>query len=123
MRSQCKSGTGGAAWFFRLGACLVAVAMLLSFPANTSHHFDQHFGVAQVRRSIVRHTSVAGPEDSGVDGIAAIDLEPAIPVPIVIASAAKPLVVFEPRAEVSPVRLLHRYKFGRARSDSPDPLL
>ncbi len=43
----------------RLGACLLAVAMLLSFPALRSHSFMTHFRSPEVRRSVVRHNPVS----------------------------------------------------------------
>jgi hypothetical protein len=123
MRKLLNLATGGVAIFIRVSVCIVSVAMLLSFPANSSHHFDQHFGSTQIRRSIVRHTFVDGPKDNGAEEIARIDLEPTIPVPVIIESAAKPLATFELSSEVSPIRLLQRFKLGRSRSGGPDPLL
>jgi hypothetical protein len=115
--------TGGVAASIRVSVCIVSVAMLLLFPAISSHHFDQHFGATQIRRSIVRHTFVDAPKDNSAEGIARIDLEPTIRVPVTIESAAKPLATFELSSEVPPIRLLQRFKLGRSRSGEPDPLL
>jgi hypothetical protein len=112
-----------------LGTCLdvtvsvVGIMMLLSFPANPSHHFDAHFRSNEARRSIVRHAFVAGPEADAVRTVARIDVKHAIPTPVIAESATKPLTTCDFCSDVSLIRLLQRYKLGPSRSSGPDPLL
>ena len=51
--------------------------------------FGQHFGTTEIRQNIVRHTFVAGPETGGVEKIAHIDAQPAIPTPVIVENVAK----------------------------------
>jgi len=110
-----------------LSISVVAIAMLLSFPANSSHSFAEHFRSNEVRNSIVRHAFVAGPEADGVQANAHFDAEPTIPMPVIIESAAKPLDGFglssQVSSEVSFLRLIQRFKLGSSSSGGPDPLL
>lgn len=108
---------------FEVTVSVVGIAMLLSFPANSSHSFGEHFRSNEVRRSIVRHAIVAGPEADGVQAIAHVDAEPTIPMPVVIESDPKTLDVFELPSEVSFVRLIQRFKLGSSSSGGSDPLL
>ena len=96
--------------------------MLLSFPATRAHSSGQHFGTPQIRQNIVRHTFVAGPETGGVEKIAHIDSQPAIPSPVTIENVAKgfsPLATFGRSDFPYPQHL----KLGPSRSGAPDPLL
>ena len=71
----------------------------------------------------MRHTFVAGPEAGGVEKIALIDAQPAIPMPLTVENVAK---VFFPLAIVSEVptfRILQHFKLGPSRSGAPYPLL
>ncbi len=107
----------------RATACILTVAMLLSFPTAGAHQFGQHFGTSEIRQNIVRHTFVAGPEAADAEKIAHIDAQPAIPMPVIIKNVAKN---FFPQAIVSEVpafRILQHFKLGRSRSGAPDPLL
>jgi len=108
---------------FRAAACIVGVAMLLSFPAITAHHFGPHFGATEIRRSIVRHTFVAGPEEDGLEETAHIDAQPAIPMPVIIENVAKGFFPQTIVSEVPAFRLLQHFKLRPSRSDAPDPLL
>jgi hypothetical protein len=106
----------------RAAACILSVAMLLSFPSARSHLYSQHFGTTEIRQNIVRHTFVAGPE-AGEEKIAQIDAQPAIPVPVTIEIVAKS---FFPPAIVSNLptfRILQHLKLGPSRSGASDPLL
>lgn len=123
MRNFLKSCRRAFAVGLELSIAIVGIVMLLSFPANSSHNFGQHFRTNEVRRSIVRHAFVAGPEADASQAITRIDAEPTIPMLVIIESAAKPLDVFELSSEDSFVRLLQRFKLGPARSGGPDPLL
>lgn len=123
MRHFLKSFIRALALGFELSISVVGVVMLLSFPTNASHNFGEHFRTNEVRRSIVRHAFVAGPEADGAQTIAHIDAQPTIPMPVIIESDSKPLDSFELSSEFSFVRLIQRFKLGPSRSDGPDPLL
>jgi hypothetical protein len=123
LRNLLTSGSRSIATLLRVAACVVSVAMLLSFPLTRAHSFGQHFGTTQIRHSIVRHTFVAGPETGGVEKIAHIDLQAAIPSPVTIECVAKclsPLAIF---AHVPTFRILRHLKLGPSRSGASDPLL
>jgi hypothetical protein len=127
MRNFLKSCKRALAVGFELSISIVGIAMLLSFPANSSHSFAEHFRTNEVRNSIVRHAFVAGPEADGAQAIAHFDAEPTIPMPVIIESAAKPLDGFglssQFSSEVSFLRLIQRFKLGSSSSGGPDPLL
>jgi hypothetical protein len=123
MLNHLKSCARALTTCLEVAISVVGVAMLLSFPAGASHNFDEHFRANEIRRSIVRHSVVAGPEADGARTIARIDAEPAIPVPVIAESATKPLAGFEFSAQVSLIDLLQRFKLGPSRSSGPDPLL
>ena len=127
MRTFVKSSLRALALGFELSISVVGILMLLSFPANASHSFGEHLRTNEVRRSIVRHAFVAGPEADGAQTIAHIDAQPTIPMPVIIESDPKPLDAFELSSQVSSdcsfVRLIQRFKLGPSRSGGPDPLL
>jgi hypothetical protein len=123
LKSFLKSCMRALAVGLELSISVVGIVMLLSFPVNSSHNFAEHFRTNEVRRSIVRHAFVAGPEADGAQAIAHIDAEPTIPMPAIIETAAKPLDVFELSSVVSFVRLIQRFKLGRSSSGGSDPLL
>lgn len=123
LRDFLKSSGRRAGTFLCAVACIVCIAMLLSFPATSAHNFSGHFRSNEVRRSIVRHASVAAPEADGAQAIARVDIEPTIAMPVIVESIAQPLATFEVYAEVSLIRLLLRFKLGPSRSDGSVPLL
>jgi hypothetical protein len=123
MRYLLKSCTRALITCLEVTISVVGIVMLLSFPANGSHHFDAHFRSNEVRRSIVRHAVVAAPEADAARTIARIDVQPAIPMPVIVETAVEPLSNLEASAEVSLFRLLQRFKLGLSRSSGPDPLL
>ena len=127
MRNFLKSCRRALAVGLELTISVVGIAMLLSFPANSSHSLGEHFRSNEVRNSIVRHAFVAGPEADGAQAIAHVDAEPTIPMPVIIESAAKPLDGFglfsQVSSEVSFLRLIQRFKLGSSSSGGPDPLL
>ena len=123
MRRFLKSCIPALVVVFELSISVVGIVMLLSFPANASHNFGEHFRTNEVRRSIVRHAFVAGPEADGAQTIARIDAQPTIPMPMIIESDSKPLNVYELSPESSMVRLIQRFKLGPSRSGGSDPLL
>lgn len=106
----------------RAAACMVSVAMLLSFPSARTHLYGQHFGTTEIRQNIVRHTFVAGPEAAGVEKVARIDTKPSIPVTVIVENVAKNFAM--PMVSAVPTfRILQHLRLGPSRSDSPDPLL
>ena len=127
MRTFVKSSLRAFALGFELSISVVGILMLLSFPASASHSFGEHFRTNEVRRSIVRHAFVAGPEADGAQTIAHIDAQPTIPMPVIIESDPKPLDGFELSSQGSSdcsfVRLIQRFKLGSSSSGGPDPLL
>ena len=123
MRNFLKSCTRALITCLEVTISVVGIVMLLTFPAGGSHHFSAHFRSNEVRRSIVRHAIVAGPEADAARTIARIDVQPAIPMPVIVETAVEPLSNLEVSAEVSLFRLLQRFKLGASRSSGPDPLL
>jgi hypothetical protein len=109
--------------FLRAAACIVSVAMLLSFPVTRAHNFGQHFGTTEIRQNIVRHTFVAGPESGGEEKIAHIDAQPSIPVPVTIENVAKRFFPLAIVSDVPTFRILQHFKLGLSRSGASDPLL
>jgi hypothetical protein len=100
----------------------ISIAMLLSFPSISTHYFGQHFGATEIRRSIVRHTFVAGPASDGLEEIAQIDTQPAAPMPVIAIGVAMPVYPLALGSEVPVFRLLQHFKLGPSSSDAPDPL-
>src|SRR5579864_2480979 len=123
MRTFVKSSLRALTAGFELSISVVGILMLLSIPANASHSFGEHFRTNEMRRSIVRHAFVAGPEADGAQTIAHIDAQPTIPMPVIIENDPKPLDVYELSSEFSFVRLIQRFKLGPSRTAGPDPLL
>jgi hypothetical protein len=127
MRHFLKSCMHALTVGFELSISVVGILMLLSFPANASHSFGEHFRTNEARRSIVRHAFVAGPEADGAQTIAHIDAQPTIPMPVIIESDPKALDWFESSSQISSefsfVRLIQRFKLGSSSSGGPDPLL
>jgi hypothetical protein len=107
----------------RAAACILSVAMLLSFPSARSLQFGQHFGTTEIRQKIVRHTFVAGPEAGGEEKIAHIDAQPTIPALVNILSVTKSFFCSPAGADIPTFRILRHLRLGASRSGSPDPLL
>ena len=107
----------------RAVACILSVAMLLSFPVAKVHSFGPHFGTTEIRQNIVRHTFVAGPETGGAERMTHIDALPAVPTPSIVEHAAKCLFPLAIVSDVPTFRILRHFKLGPSRSGSPDPLL
>ena len=123
LRDLLKSGRRAIAASLSAIACILSVAMLLSFPAARANLYGQHFGTAEIRQNIVRHTFVAGPEAGAVEKIAHIDAIPAISTPVAIETVAERFLPFAVVSDVPAFRLLQRVKLGSSRSGVPDPLL
>jgi hypothetical protein len=122
-RNLLTSGPRLITTSLRVAACIVSVAMLLSFPLARTHSFGQHFGTTQIRHSIVRHTFVAGPETTGVEKMVHFDAQTSIPEPAVLASAATRLFPLPLLSTVPTFRILQHFKLGPSRSGATDPLL
>jgi len=118
-----KSSGRSLAASLRAAACILSVAMLLSFPMTRAHNFGQHFGTTEIRHNIVRHTFVAGPEAGGVEKMAHIDSQPAIPTPVTVEHRATPLFPLAIVSNVPTFRILQHFKLGHSSSGAPDPLL
>jgi hypothetical protein len=123
LRNLLTTGSSAIATSLRVTACVVGVAMLLSFPVTRAHNFGQHFGTTEIRHSIVRHTFVAGPEAGGVEKIAHFDSLSAIPGPVIVENAAKLLFPLPLVSSVPTFRILQHFKLGPSRSGATDPLL
>ena len=104
-------------------ACILSVAMLLSFPVARVHNFGQHFGTTEIRQNIVRHTFVAGPETGGVERMTHNDALAAIPTPVIVENVAKCLFPLAIVSDVPIFRTLQHLKLGPSRSSASDPLL
>jgi hypothetical protein len=118
-----KSAGGAIAASLRAVACILSVAMMLSFPVARVHSFGPHFGTTEIRQNIVRHTFVAGPETGGAERMTHIDALAAIPTPSIVEHAAKCLFPLAIVSDVPTFRILRHFKLGPSRSGSPDPLL
>lgn len=123
MRNFLKSCACAFGRCLEVAVSVVGIVMLLSFPANASHHFDAHFRSNEVRSSIVRHAIVAGPEADDAQTIVHIDSLPSVPAQMIIQNSPKLVTSFDSSGEVSLFRLLQRFKLGPSRSGGPDPLL
>jgi len=123
LRNLLKSSGRAIATFLRAAACIVSVAMLLSFPTARTHHFGQHFGTTEIRQNIVRHTFVAGPEAGGEEQMAHVDSLPAIPAPVTVGNVAKSFFPLPIVSDVPTFRVLQHLRLGPSRSGSSDPLL
>jgi hypothetical protein len=107
----------------RAVACILSVAMLLSFPVARVHSFGPHFGTTEIRQNIVRHTFVAGPETGAVEKMTHIDALAAIPTPVIVENVAKCLFPLAIISDVPTFRILRHFKLGPSRSGASDPLL
>jgi hypothetical protein len=123
LRNLLKSASRAIVASCRLAACIVSVAMLLSFPVTRVHSFGQHFGTTEIRQNIVRHTFVAGPETGGAERMTHIDALAAIPTPVIVENVAKCLFPFAIVSDVPTFRILRHLKLGPSRSSASDPLL
>lgn len=96
--------------------------MLLSFPANKVHRFEDHFRAPEVRRSIERHTSFAQPELTGAEQVAHADVVPTVLIPVITQDFSKPLASFQVVSATPLTRFLLRLKLGPSHSGGSDPL-
>jgi hypothetical protein len=120
-RATCRFDSLPA--FLNIAACIVSVAMLLSFPATRFHNFPTHFRNPEVRRATERHTGVAPRTEKTPDAVAQSDLLPRFFAPVETAGKIVPADNFEAVSEVPLSRLLHRLKLNPCGSSGQDPLL
>ncbi len=104
-------------------ACILSVAMLLSFPVAKVHSFGPHFGTTEIRQNIVRHTFVAGPETGGVERMTHVDALAAIPTPAIVENVAKCVLPLATILIAPTFHTLRHLKLGPSRSGASDPLL
>lgn len=106
----------------KLSACLLAIAMLLSFPVAGPHNFRSHYRSPEVRGPVVRHTVV-----SAIHGHANLRLTPSAIEPVLAIRARPRAVNPSPEREiperVSIVQKLHRLKLGPHSDGDPVQLL
>jgi hypothetical protein len=113
---------GNCAATFRLVASILALVMLISFPADRAHSFTTHLRAPVVRRVTQSHTSIAQPEVSAAQKLQKCSLVPSVLASMADAATVRPLPRLKATTEVLPARLLRRLKLGIARTNSPDPL-
>jgi len=100
----------------------IAVAMLLSFPANKAHRFEIHFCMPEIRRAIERSTFLAQPEITGAEHIVRAKVAPSVLVVLVAPVFSKPLANVRIVSEPLPTRFLLRFKPKLTGSGGSDPL-
>ena len=67
--------------FIGSAACLVNIAMLLTFAAPLDHQFRSHCRTPQVLRTIERHTFVAPSESNAAGHIGRAEIGPVVVMP------------------------------------------
>jgi len=123
LRNLTTLGVRSITTSIRVAACILSVAMLLSFPLTRAHSFGQHFGTTEIRHNIVRHTFVAEPETSGVEEISHVDALPVIPATVIVENLAVRLSPDTVASELPTFRIVHHFKLGPSRSGASDPLI
>jgi hypothetical protein len=99
----------------------IAIAMLLSFPANKAHRFEIHFRTPEIRRATERNTLLAQPEITGAEQIVHAKVAPSVLVVLVRPVFSKPLAI-RIVSETLPTRFLLRFKPKLTDSSGSDPL-
>lgn len=117
--TKLRIGTSAAV---RALLLFIAVAMLLSFPANKVHRFETHFRTPEIRRAIEASTFPAQPEVTGAEHIVHAKADRSVPVVLVTPVFFKPLSELSIVSEVLPTRFLLRIKPAPAPSGGSDPL-
>jgi hypothetical protein len=105
----------------RAALSFIAVAMLLSFPANKAHRFALHFGTPEVLRAIERNTFLAQPEMTGTEHIVHAQVTSSVLVVLVVPGFCKRLGNVRIISEVLPTRFLRRFKPSAGPSGESDP--
>jgi|SRR5580698_862587 hypothetical protein len=109
---------------FSIVACVLSVAMLLSFPAGNAHRFNPHFRSPEVRRTAERHTSIASPSHVTDESALQPRVMPTFFAPMQSSATALGRDRgFASPAEVPVLRLLNRLKLCTSGSSGQDPLL
>jgi hypothetical protein len=101
---------------------VIAVAMLLSFPANQAHRFEVHFCAPEIRRAIERNTFLAQPEITGAEHIAHAKVARSVLLVLVAPVFSKALASVRMVLELPPTRFLLRVKRNLTGSGGSDPL-
>jgi hypothetical protein len=108
-------------------ACVLSIAMLLSFPAAKVHSFRAHFRTPETRRVTDRHTFVAVEGQGANERIIKNDSQngslPSFFTPIESITKIDCNCSFESPSEVPLLRLLNRLKLNPSGSSGSDPLL
>ena len=124
MRTSLTAMMKTAAAIIRALACIASVAMLLTFPTIKSHSFADHFRTPEVRRSIVRHTSIAAVEDATVKSIVRIGIAPtALPLLLDLKNKFATIRNVELALQSSPTHLFLRLKLGASPAGGEDPFI
>ena len=105
-------------------ACLLSIAMLLSFPASRFHSFSAHFRTPEVRRTTERNTLVTEETRNPRESIPRSELLPTFFAP---AEPVSVKIIFDrnldSHADFPLVHLLSRLKLNPPGSGGEDPLL
>jgi hypothetical protein len=120
MEKSLSSAFNSLTAALHLAACVVGIAMLLSFPATRAHNFATHFRTPEVRRSVERNTFIAHGESSSPERIACSELLPTFFTPTETDRRITSPDNFALPSQVPLSRLLHRRKLNPARSNGPD---
>jgi hypothetical protein len=111
----------GAA-FVRFGTCLLALVMLISFPALRSHDFTAHFRVSEVARFVKRHTFVSPMHGETKLRLTISAIEP-VPAIRTLPQSLKSHFETEVATRSSIVETLHRLKLGPHTDSDPEPIV
>lgn len=124
MRRLLASALRNAAPIIRTIACVVSVAMLLTFPTVKPHNFSDHLRTPEVRRSIVRHTQVAQVEDATAKSVERIGIQPdTLPLLLNFKTKVATISNVELAPQASPTRLFLRLKLGASPAGGEDPFI
>jgi hypothetical protein len=124
MRTSLTSVSKSAASVVRVVACLISVALLLTFPLVKAHTFNDHFRSPEIRRSIVRHTQVAEADDATAESVQRINIQPTALFQLLDLNQESAKVInveFVPQAV--PTQLFLRLKLGNSPGGGEDPLI
>jgi hypothetical protein len=105
----------------RFGACLLALSMLISFPAGRSHEFTAHFRAGETARFVKRHTFVSPMQGETKFNLTVSDFQPVRTIRTEPPSLRDRFEV-ETTTRVSIVEALHRLKLGPHTESDPEPL-
>ena len=113
-----------AAGIIRAIACIVSVAMLLTFPTIKPHAFTDHFRTPEVRRSILRHTQVAEVENGTVKSVVRLGIRPhTLPLLVDFETKFPTISNVELALQALPTRLFLRLKLGASPAGGEDPFI